>query len=700
MVTATGNLQYFLDPRSVAIIGASTNPSNPGGRVLKYFKRSFGGAVYPVNARNSVVQDLPAFPSILEVPESPDLVIVAVPAEHAVGAVRDCARRGVKAVTVFTAGFAEASEEGRRQQDELARIARESGMRITGPNSLGYINVSAGVYGTFTTAAEHTPPGGPIAIVAQSGGFGSMLFSVGLQIGLGVGFLCSTGNECDVNVPELIEHMVERRDVHVILAFSEGIRDPEALLRAAVKARELGKAIVYCKAGRSEVGARAALSHSAAVVGSDEVVDAVFEQYGILRANGMDDLLDWARVLSCSSPPRGNRVALVTASGGGGVLVADTAAELGLEMPAFAGEERARISAILPEFGSAANPVDLTAQVQSNPDLFGEVLRTVAESASVDILTIFLGALDPIADELIERIDHVRNQVDKPIVTMWGGGSKRYKTALNERGVPTYDDHVRALRAVSALVRAHTGNKRTAEVEVVVDKQRQSTAASLLGEADGRVLREDAGKQLLALYGLPVTRHEPVGSVDEAAVAASRIGYPVAIKVLSADLAHLSDVGGLRLALQDEAALRRAFVEMLEEVARRAPRARVERVLVESMAEPGIELICGMKRDSSFGPMVTVGLGGVMVEILGEVQLRRAPLTHEEALEALRALCSGRLTKSSRGLDPLAQQQVADLLVRLGQLAVEQPDVTEVDCNPVIVGRRPTVVDALVVKDA
>lgn len=408
-----------------------------------------------MNPSHSEVQGLRAYADITAVPEVPDLAVVAVAAEDAVAAIRDCAQRGVRAAMIFSAGFAEVDEEGRERQAEIVAAARQSGMRITGPNSLGCINVPAGVYATFTTAGEIHTEGGPIAIVSQSGGIGAMLYSVAIQTGLGVGYFCSTGNECDVTVSELLAFLVERPDVRVLLAFSESIKNASALLHAATRARELGKSIVYCKAGASEVGARAALSHTAALVGSDKAVAAIFEQYGILRADGLDDLLDWSRVLAFSPAPAGGRLAVVTVTGGGGVLVADAAAKHGLTVPNLTTAERSQLSTMLPGFASTANPIDTTAHVQSRPELLGDVLKSVAAGESTDMIALFLGALDPIADQIVAQVGDAVRVAGKPIIAIWGGGSRRYKNALNGRAVPTYDDHIRAVRSMAALVRAH-----------------------------------------------------------------------------------------------------------------------------------------------------------------------------------------------------------------------------------------------------
>lgn len=686
----------FFEPTSVAVVGASANPRAAGGRLLRYLQRSFKGDIHPVNAGRDIVQGMPAVRSVDELPLGVDLAVVAVPAEDVLDVVRALGRRGVKSVVLFTAGFAEAGPAGARLQNEVVATAREYSMRLCGPNSLGFVNVAHGLYATFTSSVDPAPAGGSTAVVSQSGGFGAMFLSVATQVDLGVGFFCATGNESDVSVAEVIEYLVERPDVHAVVSFVEGIRDPEALDRAARRAAVLDKPIAMAKVGSTPAGAAAALSHSAAVVGDDAVHDALFDELGIIRVRGLDGMLDAARIFANGRRSAGRNLGIVTASGGGGVLLADAAVDAGLRVPMFEACDRERIEQHIPAFGASRNPVDTTAQVTAHPEHFADVLVEVADLELVDVLMAFLGPLDHVAEDLVRAVRDVMSRTDKPVVVVWGGGSARFKGELTRSGIPTFDDPDRAVRATGWLVRHSLSDVRNERSRSQHVAERRRAARNMLHAADAEVLLESEAKRLLALYDFPVVEEHVVRSASDAADVARLGSGPWVVKILSRDLPHKADVGGVRLGV-DSTDLARVVDELRAHVQAIAPEANLDGVLVQRQLRVDHELVLGLTRDPRFGPVVGIGFGGRSVEIVREMALHRAPLVAEQAASTLAKVFDGRLSSHPRGLDEGQRVQMGRLLVQLGDLALELPEVVELDLNPVVLGPDGVaLVDALV----
>ncbi|GAA1002337.1 hypothetical protein Aple_000120 [Acrocarpospora pleiomorpha] len=676
------------------MVGASNSPTRIGGTVFANLLRAFPGDVHPVHPKDQVVQGRPAFRTVGELPEPVDLAVIAVPAAAVVDVVAECAARGVGGATIITSGFAEAGPEGRALQDRLTQVSRETGIRVIGPNCIGYMNAHDGVMANFmVTVDEPLPRPGPVALVSQSGGFGSYITNKAVLAGLRLGWFVSTGNEADVNVTGVLRHLVERPEVGVLLSFMETLRDPEVFIDTARRAAELDKPLILLKAGRSEEAARAALSHTASIVGSAQVLDAVCRQYGVFVASTMEELLDLGTIFQNGRRARGNRVIVMTSSGGAGVLLADEAGQAGLSVPVLPEEEQQALIADMPVpfYGSAANPVDTTAQTTAMPGAYRKVLFSVARSASADLVSAVTWARPgPANDAIVEMYQ----STDKPVAILSTAWSEQFQQA----GVPTYTDPRRAMIALAALVR-QSGRRPPGSARFTADAERARAARELIAAADGQTtLLESTGKSILARYGVPVTREEMAADVDGAVAAAERIGGPVVLKVMSYQLPHKSDAGAIRLGLHGQDAVREAYQDMLAEVSVRAPEAVVEGVLVQRMAPARLELTCGMRRDPVFGPMVAVGLGGVLVEVLSEAVLLRPPFDAGTATEALGELLGGRLVTGRRGLAEDERAVTARVMVALGELALELDEVSEVDVNPLrVAGGAVLAADALIV---
>jgi acetate---CoA ligase (ADP-forming) len=633
------------------------------------------------------VQGLPAAASVRDLDPAPDLAVIAVPAGDVVATVADCARLGVRAALVFSAGFAEAGGDGAAWQAELSAIAA-GGIRVLGPNCLGFVNAHRGIVATFAENADERLVPGPVALVSQSGAVGAYLFKAAQRSGIGAGYFCSTGNEADVAVAEVVRHLVELEEVRVVAAFAESVRRPQLLLEAAARAHSLGKSVLLMKAGRSEAGSRAALSHTGSLAGSDRALDAVLREHGVLRPRSLQQLLEWSRALAAGRLPEGRRLAVVTMSGGAGIVLADAAADAGLELPELAGPERSELERLIPSFGSAANPIDCTGQVVNDLSGLGEVISLAARSPQVDAVCVS-GLPDRLSEEWAAPIRSALAGTSKPLLA-WCP-TEAAVVQLAGMGVPAYTDPGAAIGGAAALAaRASFPGPPEAPRP---DERRAAAARRLLEPLKGRpFLLEPDAKALLALYGVPRPAERVARDADEAAALASELGFPVVLKALSYDLPHKSDRGGVALGLRSAAEVRSAAAGLLERL------GPLEGLLVQAQAPAGVELACGFRRDPDLGPVLHAGLGGRLVEILDAGVLLPAPCTPARALEAVRSLAGGRLLSSPRGLVPELAEGFAGVLAALGALAWELPEAAEADLNPVIAaGDGLWVVDALLV---
>ncbi|MFV2213231.1 acetate--CoA ligase family protein [Actinomadura sp. LOL_016] len=452
-----GLLRSLFQPRTVAVIGASNDPAKLSGRPVDYLKRfGFRGTIVPVNPRRAEVQGLRAFPDIASYREQPvDLAIIALPAPSVAAELRACARAGVPLAIVFASGFAEAAGDGPRMQRELREICDETGIRLLGPNCLGGIATGDGVVPTFTSALDGdvrlTP--GPVAIVSQSGAFGTYLFSAAQAAGMGIGYFANTGNEVDVTAPELMCELLERDDVGVVLGYLEGISDPAALVRAGRTAARVRKPLVLVKVGATEEGARAAAAHTGARPVADDLVDDVLERLGVIRAGGLEEMIDIARLLAAGRRPVGDRLTVLTMSGGAGVLLTDGAIAAGMSVPAWSAPWRDAVAEVIPPYGSARNPLDITGSFLKSPEILERALDVALDHPDTDIIAVLLGNADRESERVVETLTAAYARTSKPMPVVWTGGSGRPRELLGRAGVPVYTDPARAVRALAALTR-------------------------------------------------------------------------------------------------------------------------------------------------------------------------------------------------------------------------------------------------------
>lgn len=690
------SLTALLHPRSIAVIGASDDPARIGGRPLAYTRSAgFAGPVFPVNPRRAVVQNLPAFPDIAAVPEPVDTAVIAVPAPAVVETAAACAAAGVKAAVVFSAGFAETGEEGRRRQQALSALAAESGMRIVGPNCLGVYNSANGFYGTFTTTLEAARPvPGGVGLVSQSGAYGSHLSLLATRRRIGIRFWVTTGNECDVDVAETIGWLARRPDISVIAAYVEGVADRDRLLTALAAARERGKPVILQKVGRTAVGADAVRSHTAALAGSDAVYDGVFRQFGVHRARDAEELLDTAYAAAFGAFPAGRRVGLMSISGGVGVQMADEAVACGLDVAPLSDRAQARLKARLP-YASPRNPVDVTAQAFNDVDLIRSNLDVMLEEGGYHAIVAFftfVAAAEALVAPIREILQDARRRHPGQLLVLSIVGPPAVVRDYEAAGCPVFEDPSRAVRAVAALARLRASFDRPASAPAPPPAVAPLPPAPV-GEADAR--------RVFAEAGLPVLESRRCRTAREAAEAAEAFGFPAALKIASPDIAHKSDAGAVALDLGSAEAVAEAFAAVHDNARAAHPDARLDGVLVSPMAGDGVEMILGVQHDPTFGPVVLCGLGGVFVETLRDVAFRAAPFDAAEARRMVRELRGLPLLTGARGRPPADVDALADALAALSRFAAAHAGrIESAELNPVLVrpaGQGVAALDALIV---
>ncbi|MCZ4497548.1 MAG: hypothetical protein JWQ74_101 [Marmoricola sp.] len=679
----------LLSATSIAIVGASDDGTKASGRTLRYLKKyGFAGDIYPVNPRRELVQGQQAYASIAELPVAPDLAVIVLPQVLVPQAIEECGTRGIRFAVVFASGYAEIGPEGAVLQDELAAVALRAGVRVLGPNSVGAVSAGNAVTAAFMTGLDQdrfTLRDDKIAFVSQSGAMGGFILNLAQSGGLGIGRFFSTGNEVDLDLGELIEGLVEEGSTEAILAYVEGVRDGARFERALARAHERGVPVCVMKVGRSDRGAAAAVSHTGALAGSDAVFDGVLRRYGATRAHDVEQLLDFGRLCIADKMTEGRRASIVTLSGGAGVLMTDYAEELDLDVFEWSEEQQAAMAAILPSFASVTNPIDTTGAIASDQTMLTDALRVCVDNPDTDMAVILLGNLEVEEAAICERIIEVARSTPKPVLVAWVGGSGNPRRILTAAGVPTFDEPVRAMRAASALAAwsAAVKNPWQAPAASAPDPE----AARVLDDArhaGKAMLDEIDSKRLLARAGVSVTREEEASDPESAAAAATALGFPVVVKLLSDEVDHKSDVGGVKLGLRTEDEVRQAAREVLEVATRLGLKER--KVVVQESVSSAAELILGASIDPSFGPVTLLGAGGIFTEILRDAQIRPAPVSLDEAHAMIDSLGSVALLRGARGMPRADEDALARLVADFSAWTAALGDRLEsIDVNPLVI---------------
>jgi acyl-CoA synthetase (NDP forming) len=688
-------LAKLLNPQSVAVIGASDDPSRIGGRPIAYMRgQGYQGKIFPVNPNRTTVQGLTAYPNVAALPETPDVAIVIVPASAALESVTALAERGCAAAILFTAGFAEIGPEGALEQQKLVDAAHKHGMRLIGPNSLGVINPCNHFYGTFATGCELAfPKAGSVAIISQSGAYGAHLMAVSTANDIGLSAVILTGNEADLTVGDMLQMVVEDPATKVIMLYSEGIRESACLLAGLEAARRAHKPVLMMKVGRSAVGSAAAQSHTASIAGDDRVTDAVLKEFGVVRVQTTEQMLDIARLATRGIYPANNSLGVITVSGGAGVLISDAADAIGLPMPEMPQDAQERLLKLLP-FAAPRNPVDVTAQFLNEMSLISTFTDAlIAEGKYTSILGFFTytGGAASVAPRLREQLKIARSKHPDCIFVLSLMASREQIREYESDGFIVFEDPSRAVVAIEAM--GQFGRAFAKPLDLPAPKLAPIALPS-------HNPSEAQAKKLLSHAGIASAPEEVCVETEAAVSAAKKIGFPVVMKIVSPDILHKSEIGGVLLDINDEAAVREGFALLMQRGKTAAPHARLDGVLVAKQLKGGVECILGIHQDPVFGPVAMFGLGGIFVEILQDVVLHRCPFGPDVAEAMIRSIKGAPLLLGARGRPVADIKALAGMLSQLSAFAVAAgPRLQSIDLNPVLAmpqGQGAYAVDAVI----
>jgi len=698
-------LDSFFSPDSIALIGASRDLEKIPGRLLSMLRKNeFPGKIYPINPNYGDIDGLKCYPSIAAVGQPIDLAIVIIPARAVLGALEQCAAAGVRNAVIISSGFAEEGGDSAAMQDAIAVLAKKTGMRISGPNAEGFYSQVQHVAATFSPTVDVKLNEQPlvasrrrIGIVAQSGGIGFAIYHRAKALGIALSYVVSAGNESDLGAGEFLEYMVQDSSTEVILLFIEGIRDVEKFLAAARRAAEIGKPVIVTKVGRSGAGERAAASHTASMAGWSAAYDAVFAKYGFIVSNDLDEAVTIAAVLTTNPLPKGDRVAVLTVSGGAGIWGADTVSMQGLQVPELSAPIQTEISALLPSYGATRNPIDVTAQgvhsggLQKSIDLLdvsGEV------DAILVVLSLSSDTRMPFKQAELKPIIDAQN---KPIVFYsYTLPSLFARTELASSGAVVLSGLTHVGVAMRQMVaRAKFGLAPAADAAALPMRDISAHLKSeILSESDSKALLRDAG------IALPDEVLVTERSALDAAIA--RTGFPLVMKIQSPDIPHKSEVGGVRVNIATKGEVFLAYEALLENARWHRPDAAIQGVLVGPMAKKGVEIIIGTMLDKTFGPLIMVGFGGITTELFKDVIYRPAPVSAAEAIAMVADLKAAPLLSGFRGAAKADIAALSKLISQISLLAARySQQISEIEINPVLVhpkGHGVTVVDALVVR--
>ena len=700
------SLERLFNPRSIALVGASENVRSIAGQPLSLLKqRNYPGRLYPVNPRHRELLGFTCYASVGELPETPDLALLMVNAARVPEVLAACGEKGVSFAIVFASGFAELGGDGRELQRRIIDIARRYDIGVIGPNCQGMLSTPNRVYAGFGSSFIFDYPVGEVSMVSQSGGFGfSVMTLASLDGKLPHRHVVTTGNETGVSTLEIMEYFIDDPGTRIITAYVEGLKDARRLVEVGSKALAAGKPIMIWKVGNSEQGRVAAASHTANLGGEMALYRAAFKQTGIIEVEDAQDIVDWSHAFLYRKPPAGNRVAIITVSGGAGILMTDECIAWGMQVPPLTAQSIAELRRIVPAFASLVNPIDVTAAILDDRELVERALRIVVADPNIDSVAIVNASIQgELAVQIARAIVEVDAQTEKPIFLAWSARDEVAGEAyaiVEAKRIPHYKSPVRCGRALAVLAR-YAGAYRhaqTAHVEAPLVLDQPEMRRLLAGRRED--LAEHAAKQVLERYGVSVTRERLATHRDEAAAIAAQIGFPVALKLQSPGVSHKTEANGVRLNCADAGAVKSAYDDIVAAAARFKADARIDGVLVQEMIEGGVETILGIDNDPLFGPAIMFGIGGIFAEALKDVVFRLAPVNRTMALEMIREVKGYALLAGARGRPQADIDALADAIVRVSALAIDLKDeLAELDVNPLFVlpqGRGVKAGDALI----
>ncbi|MCY1281834.1 Protein lysine acetyltransferase Pka [compost metagenome] len=681
------DLSLLVSPRSVALVGASDRPGSIGARALENLLEhsDFRGDVYLVNATKTEVAGRKAWPDVASLPAAPDTAVVAVPAEHVLPVLEQCGEKGVRFAIILTSGFGEAGDEGKAAEQAMKDIVQRTGMRIYGPNCPGLTNITEKLGFTFSPSFRHDLRGGPVGLATQGGGLGRNVLQA-MDRGVGVALWSSSGNEVDLQVSDFIHYMADAPDIKVIATLLEGIHDGRKFAAAVQHAARKGKPVVALKVGRSEYGRKAAQSHTASITGSAEVNSAVFAQLGVVEVDDIDELIDTAWLFARGMPRPGGALAIYSGSGGTAALCADMVGSAGLKLAEFTPQTTALLRAALPSYAAIDNPIDTTTAVLSNPELVRTCLQAVCSDPNVSLVllpqALEYGDITTLGATITAE---VQAQSPIPMLPIWmserqGGAYKVFA----EAGLAP----IRSIsKAIKAVQRWMAYGEWQARFDAGFTPLLQTSGRPGAG-AVFRALPEPDGKSMLSAAGIAVPAGRVAATLDQAREVASEVGYPLVAKVVSAQILHKSDAGGVVVGVRNEAELEAAWHRIHDAVGTHRPDAGIDGVLLERMAPAGgLETLIGVSRDPVFGHLLTFGLGGIYVEVFKDVSRRMLPLSAAEAESMIREVRCFPLLDGARGKPKRDIPALVDLLLKVSDFVAAHADrLVEMDLNPVWVG--------------
>lgn len=678
-------LDSLFYPKSIAVIGASSDTKKVGYATINNIKRfKYSGRLFPVNPKTDEILGLKAAASILDINEDIDLAVIAIPAPAVPQAVRDCVAKGVKSAVIISAGFKEAGSSGILLEEELKSIVRRSTIRVLGPNCLGVINSSVSLNATF---AAGMLPKGRLAFFSQSGALGIAILDWAIGNNIGFSKFISLGNKADLNETDFIEYFIDDPETDIILGYIEDVVEGRRFLDIAKKATRI-KPIILVKAGGTQAGARAASSHTGALAGSEHAFSAAFRQTGVIRAQGIEDLFETSLAFSSGKLPEGNRLLIITNAGGPGIIAADAAENFNLTLPHLSKENINTLASLLPKHASLYNPVDILGDATA--DRYAAVLEHVLHDPAVDGFLVILTPQAMIdANDAAQTVINASTSSSKPFITSFMGEARVRSSIemLKSSSIPNFPYPEPAVKAFKKLFDYYSWKNKPAETIPHVQADREPVSEKIRAALSKKQLQfaEDESREILTRYGFRFPLKQLAKTPSEAAEAATRIGFPVVMKISSPDILHKTDIGGVRLGVNSAREAEDAFTEITMNAKRLVPSAFISGILVYETVRKGKEVILGISRDRTFGPMIMFGLGGIYVEFLKDVAFRIVPLSTADAFEMITEIRTYSLLEGVRGEKPADIDSIAESILRLSALASDFPAIEELDINPLVV---------------
>ncbi|QQK76421.1 acetate--CoA ligase family protein [Salicibibacter cibarius] len=678
-------IERLLNPESIAIVGVSQDFTSISGKPMKnLIRHQFKGQIYPINPKYEEIAGFTCYPSLLDIPGEVDVALIAVSSKRMMQILSECEQKNVRSVILFGSGFAEIGEEGERLQEEVLEKAKKAGITILGPNCIGLLNVKKSIPLGFSTSFE-TKEGflsGNVGFASQSGALGFSLFGLAQEENIGFSHVINTGNQIDLHTLDCIAYMLEDGDTDVVAGYLEGIPDGEMLIRLAKRAKTLKKPLIVLKAGRSEIGRKAAMSHTASLTGSDETFQAIAKQYGLVTANDVDDMIDLMKVFSRGKQSNGNRVVTISNSGAAGIAMADYSEPLGLELVRLPNETQAKVEEIIPSYGSALNPIDITAQALKEQHIFTDTLEVLINEDEVDVIVIQTTFGGELGQKICKKVAEIDKTTAKPIIVTITGTAEitgEGRTILEKANVPVYTTSYKtmfAIKHLSNFSRFSRGQEPDQFEDGGVQIEENIDATGIWTEV--RVKKE------LDSLGIKIPRGTLIKDRAHLQEVKTNVHYPVVCKGISKDVLHKTDAGSVKANIKDAAELEEAYESIVSSLHVYNPDADVEGILAEEMLQDeSVEMFIGVKEDPQFGPLIVCGLGGIFVEVLKDISIRRAPITDKEAFAMLKELKGYPLLEGVRGGTTRDIQALTDALVRISQFAsTHQERIQEMDINP------------------